>query len=117
MPYARGRFGVAKAAASNAGDPLYGLDWSAWSSGGIKQFFEKKNISGIVRYQGSPVADALVFVLDQELNTLLKLCNTDQNGNFSTQVFAGRKYIVMAFKESITDSNADVAARIDVPTS
>lgn len=113
--YKVGRFGRAKAAASNAGDVAYLADWAALSIAGVKQFVEKKSISGVVQYQGTPVPGALVFVIDQETRTILRIEETDQDGNFSIPIFEGKQYIVMAFKESLAGSNADVAARIYVP--
>lgn len=113
--YRVGRFGRAKAAASNAGDVAYLADWAALSIAGVKQFVEKKSLQGTVTFQGNPVPYADIYVIDEDTKQIIRIEQSDANGNVTIPIFEGKTYMTIAFKKSLEGTNAAVLARITVP--
>ncbi|MEM4185595.1 MAG: hypothetical protein QXE50_08135, partial [Nitrososphaerota archaeon] len=70
---------------------------------------------GTVMFQGNPVPYADIYVIDEDTKHLIRIGQSDANGNVNIPVFEGRTYMTIAFKKSLEGTNAAVLARITVP--
>lgn len=115
LTYTTGRFGISKVGAANVGDTLYHPDWDTYANAGVKKFIAQKSLQGTVMFQGNPVPYADIYVIDEETKHLIRIGQSDANGNVNIPVFEGRTYMTIAFKKSLEGTNAAVLARITVP--